>query len=571
MASTSKQLDDDDVMNILYDSDECLVSSSSESDSDVDDIAMVDAAVDEMDSDLEERSLGDTDFDSEFIWEGMDSYDTVREQFCGNSGPQNSAVNVKDILSVFLLFFSADLIQNIVTETNRYAEQFLNSRGRLFTFRSLCRQWTPVTEDEVYVMLGLYLLMGIIQKPTLRSYFSRKRILSTPGFGDIISRDRFELITKFLHFADNANKADYEGPAKLYKIFPVLSHLNHKFQNLFLPGPNISIDESLTLWKGRLSFKQYLPLKAAKFGIKTYELCESGSGYLWSFLVYTGKDTQFKSSLLTQAMTKTTAIVLHLIEPLLHKGYTVWLDNFYNSPALARLLKSKATDCVGTLKINRKGVPKAVKDAKIKKGEVIGQHSGPVTVMKWHDKRNVLMISTFHDTKMKSEMKRGIEIRKPVCVVEYNKCMGGVDLKDQLLQMYLVERKRMHKWYMKLFRRLLNATVLNALIIYRHNTGHKIDQLAFRVNLVEALFERFADRERKVTGRRAQENTIPRLLERHFINKVPPTGKKALPQRRCVVCSSHGRKKDTRYCCLKCDVGLCLEDCFEAYHTKLHY
>jgi hypothetical protein len=98
------------------------------------------------------------------------------------------------------------------------------------------------------------------------------------------------------------------------------------------------------------------------------------------------------------------------------------------------------------------------------------------------------MISTFHDTKMKTEMKRGIEIRKPVCIVEYNKCVGGVDLKDQLLQMYLVERKCMHKWYMKLFRRLLNATVLNTLIIYRHNTGHKIDQLALRVNLVEALF-----------------------------------------------------------------------------------
>jgi hypothetical protein len=69
---------------------------------------MVDAAVDEMDSDLEERSLGDTDFNSEFIWEGMDNYDTVREPFCGNCGPQISAVNVKDILSVFLLFFSTD-------------------------------------------------------------------------------------------------------------------------------------------------------------------------------------------------------------------------------------------------------------------------------------------------------------------------------------------------------------------------------------------------------------------------------------------------------------------------------
>jgi hypothetical protein len=169
---------------------------------------------------------------------------------------------------------------------NRYAEQFMNSRGRLFTFRSLCRQWASVTENEMFVMLGLYLLMGIIQKPTLRSYFSRKRILSTPWFGDIISRDRFEQIKFFLHFADNANKADYEGPAKLYKIFPVLSHLNHKFQNLFLPGPNISIDKSLTLWKGRLSFRQYLPLKAAKFGIKTYELCESGSGELHNTTQY---------------------------------------------------------------------------------------------------------------------------------------------------------------------------------------------------------------------------------------------------------------------------------------------
>jgi hypothetical protein len=109
--------------------------------------------------------------------------------------------------------------------------------------------------------------------------------------------DRLELITKFLHFADNTDKANYEGPAKLYKIFPVMSHLNSKFQTLFLPAQNISVDGSLTLWKGRLSFKQYLPLKAAKFGIKTYELCDSVSGYLWSFVVYTGKDTHFQSSL----------------------------------------------------------------------------------------------------------------------------------------------------------------------------------------------------------------------------------------------------------------------------------
>jgi hypothetical protein len=43
--------------------------------------------------------------------------------------------------------------------------------------------------------------------------------MSTLGFDDVISRDMFELIMKFLHFADNDDKANYEGLAKLFKTF----------------------------------------------------------------------------------------------------------------------------------------------------------------------------------------------------------------------------------------------------------------------------------------------------------------------------------------------------------------
>jgi hypothetical protein len=87
-------------------------------------------------------------------------------------------------------------------------------------------------------------------------------------------------------------------------------------------------------------------------------------------------------------MNKTTAIVMKLIEPLLEQGRTVWMDNYYNSPDLARSLKTMyQTDCVGTLKLNRKYVPKKVKDTKLKKKEeMIAQHSGPVSVIKWSEK-----------------------------------------------------------------------------------------------------------------------------------------------------------------------------------------
>jgi hypothetical protein len=115
------------------------------------------------------------------------------------------------------------------------------------------------------------------------------------------------------------------------------------------------------------------------------------------------------------------------------------------------------------------------------------------------------MISAYHEADMKSDTKRGKETE--TCI-DYSKWMGGIDLKDQLLLMYIVERKHMHKWYMKLFRRLLNTTVLNAMIIYRHNTGKQIDHLEFRVHLVEALFEQLADTERRLPGCHAAENFI---------------------------------------------------------------
>jgi len=46
------------------------------------------------------------------------------------------------------------------------------------------------------------------------------------------------------------------------------------------------------------------------------------------------------------------------------------MDNLYNSPQLARHLKIKhSIDCVGTLNLNRKNVPKEVQGNKLKKGE----------------------------------------------------------------------------------------------------------------------------------------------------------------------------------------------------------
>ena len=140
--------------------------------------------------------------------------------------------------------------------------------------------------------------MGIIQKPNIQMYWSNDPLYSTPIFKQVMNRDRYLLILKFLHFNNNDNMPGRTepNPDKLFKIRPLVDHLFEKFQEIYTPSKNVCIDESLLLWKGRLHFKQYIPLKRSRFGIKLFMLCEDG-GYTYRFRVYTGKDTLVRQKL----------------------------------------------------------------------------------------------------------------------------------------------------------------------------------------------------------------------------------------------------------------------------------
>jgi len=99
-----------------------------------------------------------------------------------------------------------------------------------------------------------------------------------------------------------------------------------------------------------------------------------------------------------------------LLEPLFGRGHTLWIDNFFNSPDLAKKLNIEhSTDCVGTIKLYRKNVPKEVKDKKLEKGEIITRHSGPVAILKWRDKRNVTIVSTYHSADTQTVSNKGKE------------------------------------------------------------------------------------------------------------------------------------------------------------------
>jgi siroheme synthase (precorrin-2 oxidase/ferrochelatase) len=91
------------------------------------------------------------------------------------------------------------------------------------------------------------------------------------------------------------------------------------------------------------------------------------------------------------------------------------IENIFDSPKLARKLKIKhCIDCVGTVIVNISNVPKILKEKKLEKGEIIARYSCPFRALKWHDKRNITMASTYHSADTQRVRDKSKETEKTV-------------------------------------------------------------------------------------------------------------------------------------------------------------
>uniref|UniRef100_A0A8C5W7D9 PiggyBac transposable element-derived protein 4 n=1 Tax=Leptobrachium leishanense TaxID=445787 RepID=A0A8C5W7D9_9ANUR len=477
-------------------------------------------------------------------------------------------------LAYLQLFLTDEVIEKIVTETNRYQERQLVTLHWKFP-RS--RTWEPVTKDDIWKFLGLIILQGVVGKPLQKWYWTTNKLLATPFFGTVMPEYRFSLIMKFLHFENNEefNETTLPSP-KLKKIWEVYQMILKNFQRSYVPERDISIDESLMAYKGRLSWVQYIASKRARFGVKSYMLCESSTGYIWNSFIYTGKETQFNPKYSNYGMA--TSSVLSLIEPLLNQGYCVTTDNFYTSPELYEFLLQNKTDAYGTVRANQRNMPPMFGNMKLETGELVAWQKGKMMALRWRDKKDVCLMSTVHNTStVMVRAKGGKEITKPQVVMDYNNTMGGVDRADQAMIFYPAMRKQQKKFYKKIFRHLLEQCLWNAYILLNKKSDKPVIHSDFIWKVAECIFVNHQTPSMAVNraGRRAVGIVNPeRLTGRHFMDYIPPSEKKAAPTRMCVVCCSkrddRGKKirKETRFHCPDCDVGLCAVPCFKIFHTR---
>jgi hypothetical protein len=90
---------------------------------------------------------------------------------------------------------------------------------------------------KMYVVLALFMLMGVVQKPTLRSYYKNNWPLLTPviPLQETLALEKLEVIIKFMHFSDNSKQNEFQGCSKVFRMYPVIQHLsNNSMGRLFV-------------------------------------------------------------------------------------------------------------------------------------------------------------------------------------------------------------------------------------------------------------------------------------------------------------------------------------------------
>lgn len=137
--------------------------------------------------------------------------------FTGRSGFLTDIFSTISCMEAFGLFVDEEVIQLLVHETNRYAEQQLNSVH--VTRGSRKKKWVPTNDREMKKFLGIMLWMGLVKAGLLEDYWSKKPIYNFGVPAKTMSRNRFQLLLNFLHFADNTTIA--AGVQRVQRVFKI--------------------------------------------------------------------------------------------------------------------------------------------------------------------------------------------------------------------------------------------------------------------------------------------------------------------------------------------------------------
>ena len=174
-----------------------------------------------------------------------------------------------------------------------------------------------------------------------------------PIFSNTISKDRFKELIKHLRFDNFFTRHERRQADKFCLISETWNDFIENCKRCYISSIDLTIDEQLFPCKTCCPFIHYMPKKPDKFGMKFWLLVDASSKYLCNGKPYFGKDPKRNKENHLPA-----DFCLWLMRPFFKKGYSVTMDNFFTSVHLAEKLKAEKNTLLGTIRKQRKEVPK---------------------------------------------------------------------------------------------------------------------------------------------------------------------------------------------------------------------
>ena len=293
----------------------------------------------------------------------------------------------------------------------------------------------------------------------MRTHWSTNEEGALPAgmFGKVMSRERFEEISRFLHFSNNdAPEAETD---RAWKIRPILSTMEETFKRGYVLGYRVALDEGMLPSRNRHNpTRTYMKDKPHKWGSKCVMTCCAKTGYCKRVELDVGVKHHRDDGKVSDTKSGPAAAIRNIACVFRGQKYQgrrlLVTDRYYTSIPMIQQLRTMGFNFVGTMNNQRLGWCKGVNYPckKRKKGVPRGifkmakaKHDPGLIALGWMDNRPVYFLSSHVSTKMTKINRREktgevTVVPCPELVVEYQTYMGGVDRHDQLrLQAYSMQ------------------------------------------------------------------------------------------------------------------------------------
>jgi hypothetical protein len=396
--------------------------------------------------DLEEAEEKDNQ-DDLFKWTSQQP-SFILDKCTRTEGVHKQGLNRANELTLLQLFLTTEMMRLFVNYTNEYAENYNNNNNsdnnnnveeveeilyaseddselsssssdediEIKRIKSHMKPWYETTENELWIFFGIQIIMGIINLPSTKDYWSKE--FRVPLVANSMTRDRFLLLLKFFrvvplsdtnpspppplsillnsthHLTSSSSilgQNNHIPPLSNFSNSPPSSHaliphtssnvfassiplnsthfftplphvnrlvidLNINFGKYLTPGSQLAYDESMVDFQGYSTIRQYMKGKPHPWGYKI--LCLVYNKYVISFEIYGGKRKETDPP--PSELGTTGDAVVRLMERAKVVGFNhiVFLDSWFNSPLLVKRLNELGIRTCGAVKSQRKHLPK---------------------------------------------------------------------------------------------------------------------------------------------------------------------------------------------------------------------